>query len=319
MPHESANIIPEISVADFISECSPKLAPEVLAGSESVNDRILVSERIQKLGLALTGFTDYLRRGRVKVVGKSEISYLTHLTEAEQEKVFEKIDPALIPCLLVTKGLSVPASLLKYAQQNGIPLLRTELVSSAAINVVTNYLQERLAPQITIHGVLMGMYGIGVLLLGESGIGKSECALDLVSRGHRLISDDAVLISRIAGRLVGDSPDLTRGHLEIRGLGIISVTELFGVSAVGEKNEIELSIEFKQWDTVENVERLGFDVEKREVFGVQISNFILPVSPARNLSTLVETAVKLFLLKRSGFDAAHELIEKHSAMMSAKR
>jgi len=165
---------------------------------------------------------------------------------------------------------------------------------------------------------LLGMYGIGLLILGDSGVGKSECALDLISRGHRLIADDSVLIKRIESRLVGDSPEITRGHLEIRGLGIINVSELFGVSAMGEKAEIELSIELRQWDTVDNVERLGLEIEKREVFGVEIPTFILPISPARNLSTLVETAVKVFLLRRSGFDAAHDLIQKHAAMVSGK-
>jgi len=316
MPTEPTNKIPEISVADFVETFPSELDPEVVAGRESLETCKLTSERIQKLGLALTGFTDYLRKGRIKVVGNSEVSYLSHLAVRQQKQALKKIDPAVLSCLLVTKGLEIPDSLTDYADENQIPLLRTQLVSSRAISLVTGFLQETLAPQITLHGVLMGMYGIGVLILGDSGIGKSECALDLISRGHRLVSDDSVVIKRIGDRLIGDSPEVTRGHLEIRGLGIIGVSELFGVSVIGEKSEIELSIELKQWDTVENVERLGLELEKREVFGVKIANFILPVSPARNLSTLVETAVKIFLLKRSGIDAAHDLILKHSAMVS---
>lgn len=315
MPTPPASDIPEISITDFVSGCPHELDPEVVAGHESFAKSVLTSERIQKFGLALAGFTDYLRKGRIKVIGKSEVSYLSHLSASMQKQALSKIDPAVVPCLLVTKGLPIPQSLLEYAAENHLPLLRTAVVSSRAIGLVTNFLQDRLAPHVTIHSVLMGIYGIGVLILGESGIGKSECALDLIARGHRLISDDSVLIKRIGERLYGDSPDITRGHLEIRGLGIISIMELFGVSAIGERSEIELSIELKPWDTVENVERLGLELEKREIFGVSIPNFVLPVSPARNLSTLVETAVKVFLLKRSGIDATRELFLKHSSMV----
>jgi len=316
MRGEPTSSIPEISVAEFVRTSPPELDLEVAAGHISLPNKKLTSERIQKLGLAFTGFTDYLRNGRVKVVGKSEISYLSNLPTSEHANVLGKIDAAIVPCILVTKGLPIPDSLVQYAEANSIPLLRTQLVSSRAISLVTTFLQERLAPRITIHGVLMGMYGIGVLLMGESGIGKSECALDLVTRGHRLISDDSVVIRRIGDRLIGDSPEITKGHLEIRGLGIISVSDLFGVSAVGQKSDIELCIELKAWDKVESVERLGIEMEKSEVFGVQIESFVFPVSPARNLSTLVETAVKVFLLKRSGFDAAHELIRRHAASVS---
>jgi len=316
MRREPTSSIPELSVAEFVNTSPPELDLEVAGGHSSLLNKFLTSERIQKLGLAFTGFTDYLRNGRIKIVGKSEISYLSNLLSSDHAQVLEKIDPGMIPCILVTKGLPIPDSVITYAETNGVPLLRTQLVSSRAISLVTTFLQERLAPQITIHGVLMGMYGIGVLLMGESGIGKSECALDLVTRGHRLISDDSVVIRRIGDRLIGDSPDVTRGHLEIRGLGIISVSELFGVSAVGQKSAIELCIELKSWDKVQSVERLGVEMEKTEVFGVSVESFIFPVSPARNLSTLVETAVKVFLLKRSGFDAAHELMKKHAAAVS---
>lgn len=316
MASNEINDIPKVSVADFVQTAPAELAPVVLAGGEYLSSQIITSERIQKLGLALTGFTDYLRKGRLKIVGNSEISYLSQLSASAQAEVFHKIDADPIACILITKGLAPPSALLEFSSVNKIPLLRTGLASSRAISLVTSFLQERLAPQITIHGVLMKIYGIGVLLLGESGIGKSECALDLVSRGHGLISDDSVLIKRIGGSLLGDSVDLTRGHLEIRGLGIVNTRELFGISSVGGRSRIDLSIELRAWDAVENVDRLGLEIQDREIFSVEIPSFVLPVSPARNLSTLVETAVRVFLLKRSGSNSLEQLIQRHNSMVS---
>jgi len=310
------NDIPRISVADLLQTAPAELDSLVLAGGEYLTSQVISSDRIQKLGLALTGFTDYLRKGRLKIVGNSEISYLTQLSDEGQAAALAKIDPEVVSCILITKGLSAPFSLRLFSESNKIPLMRTGLPSSRAISLVTNFLQERLAPQITIHGVLMEIYGIGVLLLGESGIGKSECALDLIARGHALISDDSVFIKRIGEELVGDSVELTRGHLEIRGLGIVNTRELFGVSSVGNKSRIDLSIELRAWNAVENVDRLGLEIQNREIFGASIPLFVLPVSPARNLSTLVETAVRVFLLRRSGSDSLEQLIQKHDTMVS---
>ena len=310
------NDFPKISVADLLQTAPAELEALVLAGEEYLNSQVISSDRIQKLGLALTGFTDYLRKGRLKIVGNSEISYLTQLSDEGQAAALAKIDPEVVSCILITKGLSAPFSLRLFSESNKIPLMRTGLPSSRAISLVTNFLQERLAPQITIHGVLMEIYGIGVLLLGESGIGKSECALDLIARGHALISDDSVFIKRIGEELIGDSVELTRGHLEIRGLGIVNTRELFGVSSVGNKSRIDLSIELRAWNAVENVDRLGLEIQNREIFGASIPLFVLPVSPARNLSTLVETAVRVFLLRRSGSDSLEQLIQKHDTMVS---
>jgi HPr kinase/phosphorylase len=194
--------------------------------------------------------------------------------------------------------------------------LQTPLVSSKTIGIVTNYLQKRLAPQITVHGVLLEIYGVGVLILGESGIGKSECALDLITRGHRLISDDAVCIKRIGTDLEGRSPDLIREHIEIRGLGILNVRELFGVTSIGKCKQIELCIELIKWSAAGEIERIGLEIGEQDVFGVKIPKVVLPVSSGRNLSTLVETAVRVHLLRAAGYDAAQRLIEKHAAKIA---
>jgi HPr kinase/phosphorylase len=176
-------------------------------------------------------------------------------------------------------------------------------------------LQEILAPQMTLHGVLMGMFGIGVLILGSSGIGKSECALDLITRGHYLIADDSVLIKKVGEKLEGKSPELIQDYLEIHGLGIINIRELFGVSAIGKGSQIEICIELKKWSEFKEIDRLGITMNEEEIFGLKVPKFILPVTPGRNLSTLVETAVRIHLLKASGYDAAQDLIEKHKTLV----
>lgn len=316
MPSNKKNESPKISVADFIEKSSAELDIEILAGKEGKQKQI-VSGRIQKLGLALAGFTHYIHEGRIQIVGQSEISYLLQLEKTQRIEAINNLDFEKICCILITKKLEPPAELLEIANEWKLPILRTEQISSNAIGIISKSLSEILAPQITLHGVLIGMYGLGVLLLGESGIGKSECALDLIARGHRLIADDAVLIKKIGENLEGFSPELTYEHLEIRGLGIINVRHIFGVSAVGNSKKVELCIEFKKWKDAIGIERLGLDSCEGEIFGVKLTKFILPVSAGRNLSVLVETAVRVHLLKVAGFDAAQQLIAKHSKIVSA--
>jgi HPr kinase/phosphorylase len=306
---------PKISVADFVESAPAALAVEVLAGEKGLREKQIVSTRIQKLGLALVGFSHYIHAGRVQIVGQSEILYLRQLESSERVKALENLDLDKISCILITKNLEPPPELKRIAEEKHLPVLRTACVSSATITLVTNYLSEALAPQITRHGVLMGMYGIGVLVSGKSGIGKSECALDLIARGHRLISDDQIILKKIGDRLIGSSPELTREYLEIRGLGIINVRDLFGVSAIGKPKPIELVIEVVKWANNVEVERLGLDRHEEEILDLKITKFVLPVSAGRNLSTLIETAVRIHLLRDSGFDAAKNLVEKHSAML----
>jgi HPr kinase/phosphorylase len=318
MPTDKQNLR-KISVAEFVENAPAELAPEVLAGKKGLKEREITSARIQKLGLALAGFSRYIHPGRVQIVGQSEISFLVQQESRQRAEVLKNLDLAHICCVLLTKNLEPPAELLEIADETALPVLRTKLVSSAAIGAVSDFLLEELAPQTTVHGVLMEMYGLGVLLLGKSGVGKSECALDLISRGHRLISDDSVILKKKAEQLEGGSPELSASFLEIRGLGIINIRDLFGVSAVGKKKQIDLCVELKNWNEVVNVERLGIDTDEREIFGVKIPKFVLPVSPGRNLSILVETAVRVFLLRISGFNSAQALMEKHSAVLNEKK
>lgn len=309
---------PQMTVEEFVKKSPAELDIKVLAGDLGLSKRKITSERIQKLGLALAGFAHYIHSGRIQIVGQSEIQYLNQLEPAKKKEVLNNLDLTHICCILITKSLEPPQEFKEFADQNEIPILQTSLLSSGTITAVTSFLQEELAPITNLHGVLVAMYGIGVLILGNSGIGKSECALDLLTRGHRLISDDSVIIKKVGNRLIGEAPELTYEHLEIRGLGILNIRELFGISSVGKRKRIILCIKLKKWDEFQEIERLGCEIREEDFLGIKIPEVVLPVSPGRNISTLVETAVKVHLLREEGFDAAQLLIEKHSAMVSGE-
>jgi len=315
MPIEINNDKPQITIAEFVNKSPAELELTVLAGENGLKKRKLDSERIQKLGLALTGFSHYIHAGRVQIVGQSEISFLELLSHEKKLEALGHLEYRKISCILVTNNLSLPEELIEIALREDLPILKTPLVSSKTISLVTNYLQGRLAPQITLHGVLLGIYDIGVLIIGESGIGKSECALDLITRGHSLVSDDAVCIKKIGSRLEGQSPELTFEHIEIRGLGILNIRDLFGVSSIRKCKSIALCIELKKWEDVEEIERIGLEIQQEIIFGIKLPKVVLPVSSGRNLSTLVETAVRVHLLRASGYNAAQKLIEKHTAKL----
>jgi HPr kinase/phosphorylase len=318
MSLEIENNQPKIKISEFIEKLQSEMAIELLAGSQAIETKEIVSPRIQKLGLALAGFSHYIHFGRVQIVGQSEIRYLNQLNSNQRLETISSLNLAELCCILITKNLEPPRELLEIADRVGLPILKTSQQSSNTISLVTKFLQRVLAPQTTIHGVLLGIFGLGILLTGKSGIGKSECALDLILRGHNLISDDIVLVKRIGDKLEGTSPDLTFEHLEIRGLGIINVRELFGVTAIGkQKKNIDLCVELQHWDEAHEIDRLGLETKQEEIFGVKIAKFVLPVGSGRNVSTLVETAIRVYLLKLNGFDAAQKLVEKHTLMLSA--
>jgi HPr kinase/phosphorylase len=314
-----SNDQPAITVSEFITHAPARLGLSVLAGGQGLDARQITLARIQKLGLALAGFTHYIHPGRLQIVGQSEIWFLGQLAPDKRRDAIRNLALEKISCVLVTKGLEPPVEMIEAAESANLPLVSTPLVSSIAITLVMDYLQERLAPRAVRHGVLMDVYGLGVLIEGASGIGKSECALDLVARGHRLVSDDVVEVRRIGQeRLVGNAPELLREHLEIRGLGIINIRDLFGVSAVSTAKNIDLSIKLERWDEAVEVDRLGIDAQAVEILDVKVPQVLIPVSPGRNLSTLVETAVRVQMLRARGYDAAENFVARHTEMLSQK-
>jgi HPr kinase/phosphorylase len=307
---------PIITVAEFVARAPEGLPLAFVAGAGGAGARRLVTPRIQKLGLALAGFPHYVHEGRVQIVGASELQFLGQLTSEERRAAVGRLELEKISCILVTKGLMPPAELVEAAEAAALPLIQTPLVSSVAITAVTEYLEEALAPRETRHGVLLDLYGLGVLIEGKSGVGKSECALDLIMRGHQLVADDIVEVRRRRpGLLMGGAPDLLREHMEIRGLGILNIRELFGVSAISGPKQLGLDIRLVRWGEAGDVDRLGLEERTVDVLGVAVPYFVLPVSPGRNLATLVETAVRVHLMRLRGYNAAESFVARHDASL----
>ncbi|MCY3777350.1 MAG: HPr(Ser) kinase/phosphatase [Candidatus Aminicenantes bacterium] len=300
--------VPPVTVRQFYESMDPALNL-ALASSGAGLDNSISSPRIQKLGLALSGYTRYLHRGRVQFVGRTEIYYMEELSPERRRKVFADAFDVGLCCILVTTGLAPPPDFLAEAERAATPVLTTTALSSQAIVEVTTNLQEHLALTRTIHGVLVELLGLGVLLVGESGIGKSECALDLILRGHRLVSDDLVVLKRVSGdSLVGSGLPDAPFHMELRGLGIINVRDLFGISVLSSARPVDLVIKLEKWPERDTRDRLGLEEEKYRVLGVDLPLITIPVAPGRTLATLVEVAVRIQKLKMQGYNPALESI-----------
>lgn len=279
---------------------------ESLLGARGL-DRKITQARIQKPGLALAGFTYHLHPDRLQILGETEITYLRSLPAETRRTAVRNLCAEGLSCLVVTKGLDAPPELVEETDSFGVALLRSRLSSAAFIDKVTAFLEDRLAERTSIHGVLIDVLGIGILLLGKSGIGKSECALDLVVRGYRLVADDIVEIQKKPpATLIGSGLELIKHHMEIRGLGIINIKDLFGIAAIRETKKIELVIELLEWQNEDEYDRLGFDEMCHEILGVAIPMIRIPVRPGRNLTTIIEVAARNHLLKIMGHNSALE-------------
>lgn len=308
-----------LSIAELLSEEEVGLHLELLAGGRGL-DRHVQIPRIQKPGLALAGYLESLHPDRIQVLGSTELSYLAELIERDAEKaerVITQLCSVDLCCFIVTKAQTPPQLLLDEAERRDIPLLRTHHQSSTFISLVTNYLEERLLPQTTLHGVLVDVLGVGVLITGKSGIGKSECALDLVLRGHRLVSDDIVKVRfKMPAVLFGEGSDLLHYHMEIRGLGIINIKHLFGVASVRERKKIDLVIELVEWQEDQEYDRLGLEERTYDLMGVSLPLQTIPVGPGRNITTIVEVAARNQLLKEMGYHSAAEFEDRLEQRMA---
>jgi HPr kinase/phosphorylase len=294
---------------------------DLLAGAAGLERRITLPYA-KKTGLALAGFDESLRPGRVLVFGESEVRYLEQMDPATRRGALARLFGRDFPCVVLTLGLEPPAELLIEAERAGVPVLRTNATTPTAMARLTTLLEDRMAAREVLHGVLLDILGLGVLITGESGIGKSECALDLVGRGHRLVADDTVEV-KVRGEavLIGTCPELTRHYVEIRGLGLVNVTDLFGVAATRSSKRIELVVQLERWELGREYDRLGLTTDTQEVLGVSIPLIRMPVAPGRNVAMLVEVAARNTLLRSRGRHAAQLLAGRleHRLARAAER
>jgi HPr kinase/phosphorylase len=301
-----------VTVASLLKSRAEAIGlPLELLGGAAGLERTISSPHIQKTGLALAGFDAYLQPARILVFGESEVRYLESLDPSSRMNVLAAAFTHDIPCVLVTGGWNPPVELLAASDRYHVPLLRTSVATPVAIAKVAAVLDDELAVRQVIHGVLMDMLGLGVLIIGESGIGKSECALDLVVRGHRLVADDTVEIRRRGETtLIGTCPELTRHHMEIRGLGLINIRDLFGVAAIRTSKRVELVVQLERWDPDRDYDRLGIDELRFDILGLKVPLVRMPVAPGRSLGVLVEVAARNQLLRTRGLNAARDLADR---------
>jgi HPr kinase/phosphorylase len=309
---------PPITVEQFYEEHGVELQMRLVADGGSLK-RPIREPTVNRPGLALSGFTRYFAHKRVQAIGHAESYFLQSLPQFDRAKHLADLFAFRIPCVVFSRGLKPDADFLLAAATGGVPIFQTPLVTMKFINAATLALEMMFAPRGTEIGSMVDILGVGVLIRGESGIGKSEAVLALIERGYSLVSDDITRVTLVDGRdVMGTSSDLTRSHMEIRGIGIINVAAMFGVKSIRKEKTLDLVITLKQWDDVADVDRLGMEQEFVKVLGVDIPHMIIPVRPGRDLARLIEVAAFQTKLKLSGYNAAQELNERLIAHMGAR-
>ena len=284
---------------------------EVIRSGKDYEARAIRTEDVNRPGLQLIGFFDYFDPKRIQMIGRVETTYLTGLTPEARRECFDSLMAHDIPCLIISRGMEPFPECMEMAEKYDRTVLRTQETTSTFMSALIAYLRTELSPRITRHGVLVEIYGEGVLLLGESGVGKSETAIELVKRGHRLIADDAVEIKQtVTGGLVGTAPELIRHYIELRGIGVIDVRRLFGMSAVKEEADIDMVINLEQWKDGAMYDRLGLENLYTTILDVQVPSLTIPVKPGRNLAVIIEVAAMNNRHKKMGYNAALEFTKQ---------
>jgi HPr kinase/phosphorylase len=306
--YKGGTSLPKVRTKDIIK----KFDMELLSGEEGVNRPITTTD-ISRPGLEIAGYFEYYPAERLQLLGKTELSFFAKLDPRDRMSRMERLCTDITPGIIVTRDMEVPAELIEAAERESVPVMRSKLKTTRLSSHLTNYLESKLAPTTAVHGVLVDIYGVGVLITGKSGVGKSETALELVKRGHRLVADDCVEIRQEdIGTLVGNSPELIEHLLEIRGLGIINVMTLFGAGAVRTHKRISLIINLEIWDQKKSYDRLGLDEETMKIIDTDVTRLTVPVRPGRNLAVIIEVAAMNFRLKRMGVNAAEQFTNRLS-------
>ena len=295
-----------LKITEFVS----KFKLEVLNRGSDFDEAQLTITDVNRPGLQFHDFYDYFDPRRLQVIGKAEVTYLKGLTEEQRRKCFDDLFLYDIPALVVARGLDVFPECLESAKEHEKTVLRTEETTVDFTSHVIEYLNRALAPCVTRHGVLLDIYGEGVMITGDSGVGKSEAAIELIMRGHRLVADDAVELRCISGQLIGTAPEVIRHYIELRGIGVIDVRQLFGMRAIKVESQLDLVVHFEQWDNTKFYDRLGIEDHFTEILDTPVPIVTIPVRPGRNLASIVEVAAMNNRHRKFGFNAAQELAQK---------
>ena len=296
-----------VSLQQLVKEFHLEVA---YASTDFASIRITV-EDVARPGLQLAGYFDHYEPMRLQVMGNVEMSYVSKFTPADRSAIFDRLFAYKFPALLIARDLPPHVEMLEMAKKHNITILRTKEATSSIVSSIITYLKDALAPRITRHGVFVEVYGEGILLIGDSGIGKSEAAVELLKRGYRLIADDAVEIRRVStSSLVGTAPELIRNYIELRGIGIINVAKLYGMGAVKLENDINLVVNIVPWNTQEAYDRLGLEDQFTDILGVKIPMYTIPITPGRNLAVILEVAAMNNRQKKMGYNAALEFTEQ---------
>lgn len=292
---------------------------EKIYETDDLDSVMITNTDVNRPGLQMVGFFDYFDNNRIQIMGKVEFTYLEQLHADERAEKIEKLMSQHIPALIVTREIQIFPEMIELAEKYNVPLLRSESGTSAFMSALIAYLNVQLAPRRTRHGVLVEVYGEGILILGESGVGKSETAIELVKRGHRLVADDAVEIKRVSDKtLVGSSPEIIRHFVELRGIGIIDVKEIFGIGAVKDTENIDMIIHLEPWEEGKQYDRLGMVDEYTNIMGINVPSLTIPVKLGRNLAVIVEVASMNNRQKRMGYNAAVELNNRLMSQMESQ-
>lgn len=292
---------------------------EVVYEADNIQDVKIYSSEIIRPGLQMVGYYEKYSPERLQIMGSAEWYYYNELDPLSRYESIDRLFSCPIPCMVLTRDLPVFPELIELAKKHNRSILRTHKVTSKLINQFISYVDLMLAPEVTLHGVLVEVYGMGVLIVGKSGVGKSETALDLVIRGHRLVSDDLVDIKKVEEGLRGEAPELTRHFMEIRGIGILDIERLYGVSAVKHFEYIDLVVELETWDAGKEYDRIGLDEDYMEILDMKVTKVTVPVRPGRNIGMIVEVAVRNYRQKGLGYNAAEELNNRIMAKIEDRK
>lgn len=299
-----------------LKDLQQQLDLEALVETSKTEIDVSVTD-VNRPGMQLVGFYEYFAHERPQVIGKVEMTYLETLDPDVRRESLERYMSYPIPCIIICWSMNPPSELIEIARKRDIPVFRSSLKTTRLVVKLIHYLGQVLAPHVTRHGVLVDVYGVGVLLTGDSGVGKSEAALELVKRGHQLCADDVVDICRVSDdRLVGESPERVRHFMEIRGIGIIDIRAMYGIGAVSVSTSIDLVIHMEKWDSAKEYDRLGLTDESIDILDVKVPYQVMPVKPGRNVAIIIEVAARNLSLKRMGYNAAHELDRRLMEMLT---